>query len=208
MRIVSRILSRWYVVVAAAFVGLALLVAACGGGSTSATVAGAGSATSTSVASANGSPSNEAAQALAYSQCMRDHGITDFPDPDANGGLTISASPGSNLDPNSPQYQAADEACKSLMPRREISPEQQAEMREQNLKYAQCMRSQGISDFPDPKSDGSLQIQTTPGGDLDPENPKFQVADKACEQYRPKGDGGLQKSIQGSEEGTPGGSGQ
>ena len=202
-----RILSRWSVVAAAVFVGLTLLVAACGGGSTIPTVAGAGSTTTTSGTSIDASSSPRDG-ALAYSQCMRDHGITDFPDPDANGGLSISASPGSDLDPNNPQYQAADEACKSLMPSHELSPEQQAEMRTQNLKYSQCMREQGIPDFPDPKADGSLQIQAVPGSDLDPETPKFQAANKACEEYQPKGSGGQQKSIQGSEEGSPGGAGQ
>jgi hypothetical protein len=199
----------WIICLAAAIVVASLLVAACGGGSTSPTVAGAGSTTSTSTASANGAPSSEADAMLAYSQCMRDHGIKDFPDPDANGGFSLSASPGSDLDPNNPTYQAADEACKALMPKHEFTAEEQAAMRTQNLQYSQCMRAQGITDFPDPTAGGTLEIQPTPGGDLDPDNPKYQAADKACSQYQPKGTGGAERSYETAGSGTgSGGSGQ
>jgi hypothetical protein len=45
---------------------------------------------------------------------MRDHGIKDYPDPNAQGGIQISMSPGSDLDPNSPLFKAADRACAHL----------------------------------------------------------------------------------------------
>ena len=60
------------------------------------------------------------AQLLKYSECMRSHGIIDFPDPrSSNGrvGFSITASPGSDLAPNNPQYQAANNACENLVPR-------------------------------------------------------------------------------------------
>jgi hypothetical protein len=53
--------------------------------------------------------------ALRYSQCMRAHGIKDFPDP-TNGGLQLRAGPGSDLDPNSPTFQAAQNACQHFLP--------------------------------------------------------------------------------------------
>ena len=60
------------------------------------------------------------AQALKFSQCMRSHGITDFPDPQSQpgGGISISlhASPGSNLNPNGALFQAAQKACKGFAP--------------------------------------------------------------------------------------------
>ena len=62
-------------------------------------------------------------QALKFSECMRGHGISGFPDPQVNasgGGISIRISvrsgSGSNLDPNNPQFQAAQKACQSLMP--------------------------------------------------------------------------------------------
>lgn len=68
------------------------------------------------------SPAQQAkmmAQALQYSKCMRAHGITSFPDPQAvNGGIRIAlrSGKGSNLNPNNPQFQAAQKACQGLMP--------------------------------------------------------------------------------------------
>ncbi len=59
------------------------------------------------------------AQALKFSQCMRAHGVRDFPDPNAQGGrisISIKASPGSDLNPGSPQFQAAQKACQSILP--------------------------------------------------------------------------------------------
>jgi hypothetical protein len=50
---------------------------------------------------------------------MRSHGITDFPDPQStNGrvGFSIKAGPGSDLDPNDPQFQAAQKACQKFLP--------------------------------------------------------------------------------------------
>jgi hypothetical protein len=49
-----------------------------------------------------------------YSKCMRDNGVPEFPDPDANGGIRIEGGPG--LDPQSPEFKAADEKCKQLLP--------------------------------------------------------------------------------------------
>jgi hypothetical protein len=66
-----------------------------------------------------GTPAQQAdrkAHALKYSKCMRSHGIADFPDPNSSGGLEIKAGPGSDLDPNSSLFQAADKACQKLMP--------------------------------------------------------------------------------------------
>jgi hypothetical protein len=54
-------------------------------------------------------------QLLAFSACMRAHGLKDFPDP-SNGGLRISVHPGSDLDPNNPTFQRAQQACKKYMP--------------------------------------------------------------------------------------------
>jgi hypothetical protein len=51
---------------------------------------------------------------LAFSQCMRRHGLPNFPDPTFNGGtagLLIHA--GSGINPQSPAFQAAQKACGS-----------------------------------------------------------------------------------------------
>jgi hypothetical protein len=55
--------------------------------------------------------------ALAHARCMREQGL-DFPDPtfDAEGGATIRMRAGSaNINPEDPEFQAAEEACGHLM---------------------------------------------------------------------------------------------
>jgi hypothetical protein len=54
-------------------------------------------------------------QMLAFSSCMRAHGLKDFPDP-SNGGLQIQDHPGSDLDPNNPTFQKAQQACQGHLP--------------------------------------------------------------------------------------------
>jgi hypothetical protein len=170
-----------------------LFAAACGSsGSGAAPVASISSSPSASATSSGGSAR---ASMLAYARCMRAHGISDFPDPDANGDLSLDSKPGSDLDPNNPAYKAANSACKSLLPARRPMPKG---AKAQNLRYARCMRAHGISDFPDPNPDGGLRIQASPGGDLDPNNPRYKAANDACKQYLPGGGAGGSLSTGGA----------
>ncbi len=52
---------------------------------------------------------------LAFSACMRAHGLKDFPDP-SNGGIQLHSGPGSDLDPNNPIFQKAQPACQKDLP--------------------------------------------------------------------------------------------
>jgi hypothetical protein len=57
-------------------------------------------------------------KALAFSACMRRHGLKDFPDPSFSNGkisIGIRAGSGSDLDPSSPKFQAAQQACQGIM---------------------------------------------------------------------------------------------
>ena len=110
-----------------------------------------------------GSNSTAAAreQAMKFAECMRSNGVRDFPDPDASGQLTIDEiANGSSVDTNSAVFKQAITACKDLEPPgftgHKRSPEQQTVA----LKFAQCMRDNGVKDFPDPTPDGPL-IDTT-----------------------------------------------
>jgi hypothetical protein len=63
------------------------------------------------------------AQGRKFAECMRAHGLTDFPDPQTAGagnavGLKITAGVGSGLDPNNPTFEAAQKACAKLMPKK------------------------------------------------------------------------------------------
>jgi hypothetical protein len=160
--------------IVSALLAVVLLATACAGGPSGPGVAGQG-ASSTPSASPSGDPRDAE---LAYAKCMREHGISDFPDPQPGGGIAIQAGPGSDLDQNNPQFKAADEACKSLLP----TPSKQDQQKEfeDMLRFAQCMREHGIADFPDPKPGEGISISTEQGSDLDPNNPQFQAANKAC----------------------------
>jgi hypothetical protein len=157
---------------------LAVLVVAtaCSGGSSGPGVAGQGSS---STPSASASPAGDLREAqLAYARCMRDHGISDFPDPEPGGGIAIQGEPGSDLDPNNPRFQEADEACRSLLPA--PPAEEEAQARAQGLRYARCMREHGFPDFPDPNAEGGIDIDLGEHPELDPNNPRYQAANEAC----------------------------
>jgi hypothetical protein len=96
-------------------------------------------------------------QAVKFAQCMRDNGVSQFPDPHASGTLTIDGiANGSSVDPNSAAFKQALSACRDLEPPgftgQKRSPEQQAAA----LRFAQCIRDNGVKDFPDPTPDGPL----------------------------------------------------
>lgn len=108
---------------------------------------------------------------------MRDHGVSNYPDPPANGGPQ-SINP-AGIDTNSPTYQAAAQACQKYSPPSVgVNPNQQAQAQNQQLKYARCMRSHGITKFPDPNNGGGKQSLSQYG--IDTNSPAFKAADKAC----------------------------
>jgi hypothetical protein len=53
---------------------------------------------------------------LKMATCMRAHGIKDFPDPSADGRISINAGPNSDLNPNNPLFQTAQNACSHILP--------------------------------------------------------------------------------------------
>jgi len=124
---------------AAALLAITVL-AGCGGGSSGGTAQ-------------NGSVSSkqpDAAQLVRYSQCMRTHGVTNFPDPTSSGGLTLDKST-----IESPQYQTASQACRSLAPAGSQNATVSLHEQAQALRFARCMRAHRVSNFPDPSTSGS-----------------------------------------------------
>jgi hypothetical protein len=112
----------------------------------------------------------------AYSSCMRAHGVPDFPDPDANGRITITGKVASsaNLD-------SANSACAALRPAGTTSGGGGSSS--QLLKFSQCMRQNGVPNFPDPNSSGGIMV----GGGLNPNSPEFQAAMTKCQPLLPNG---------------------
>ena len=124
----------------AALAAIAVLASACGSSTPGAT---------------NSTASHD--QAGTFSQCMRNNGVSNFPDPSASGQFTIDGiANSSGINTKSPAFSQALSACKSLEPSgftgAQRTPQQQAAA----LKFAQCMRNNGVSNFPDPSPDGPI----------------------------------------------------
>jgi hypothetical protein len=185
-----------------AAVALAFALAACGqSGTTSPEVASLedGSSDSTVPAASDGSapdtPEDAQEAALAFAECMREHGI-DMPDPqfDSSGGggavrIGIEGVPGDD-------FEKAQEECGGLLGQAAGSftppdPEEQARFEEAMLAYAECMREHGV-DFPDPQVNGGM---VRIGTGIDPEDPDFTEADEACRDELP-GDGPVARSAE------------
>jgi hypothetical protein len=157
---------KWVVAITA-LLGVGVLAAACGG--------------STNPGSGTGSSSGGlAAQGVAFTRCMRSHGVSNFPDPtlSSGGGVTFQGS--FNL--KSPTYQAADKACQSLMPSGAQAPPASAQKLAAEVKWAQCIRTHGVPSFPDPNAQGAID-----SSEFDPTSSAFQTASRACQSLQPTG---------------------
>lgn len=123
-------------------IAMVVLISACG---SSGSVA-----TGTPSSSASTTASNHE-KAVKFAKCMREHGVSQFPDPGASGQFTIDGVVnGSSLDPSAPAFTQALTACKDLEPAgftggRRSRPQQSAALR-----FARCIRAHGVKDFPDP----------------------------------------------------------
>ncbi|HET8979325.1 MAG TPA: hypothetical protein VFN87_14270 [Solirubrobacteraceae bacterium] len=64
------------------------------------------------------------------------------------------------------------------------------------VKFAQCMRHNGVSQFPDPSASGKLTIDAVANGSgLDPTTPAFKQAISACKNLEPAGFTGTKRST-------------
>jgi hypothetical protein len=122
-------------------------------------------------------------KAMKFSECMRENGVNEFPDPEASGELTIDGVlNGSSLDPSAPAWKEASSACKDLQPPgytgdQEVSDEEQ----EVRLEFAQCIRDNGVEDFPDPaKGEPLVNTNRIPSSATDGGMATLNAAMKTC----------------------------
>jgi hypothetical protein len=126
---------------------LVALVGACGSSAPAQTGGGSGSDPA----------ATNAQQAVKFAECMRSNGVSQFPDPNASGKLTIDAvANGSGLNPNAPAFKQAISACKDLEPAGFTGSQRSSQQQAVALKFAQCIRTNGVPDFPDPLPNGPL----------------------------------------------------
>jgi hypothetical protein len=182
----------------AVLIACGALIAACGSSSPSDT---------SSSASTKDPANGHYSQALAFSKCMRAHGVTNFPDPSTSGGgVHVSISAGSGIDPQAPAFQAAQKSCQHLMPGGgQPSAQASAQAKAQLLQTAECMRAHGITDFPDPQtgsppSAGNYSAVLGINGaflaipsSIDTKSPAFEQAAATCK-FGPRGGGGPPKT--------------
>jgi hypothetical protein len=170
-------------VLTAVLIAVSCCAAACGGGSGTTPPASQGS--------------NIAGKAVAYADCMRAHGVANYPDP----GSTVTG-----LNMNSSTFLSAREACAKLSPMPAVNTHATAEQIRQAVASAACIRDHGFPNFPDPivtstytpanegappSADGGTGGSTSYSngilfkipGSIDTSSPAFQAAAKACNSW-------------------------
>ncbi len=122
--------------------------------------------------------STSAVSGFQFAQCMRAHGVPNFPDP-GPGGYRVRPLSGINL--QSPNAESAFNACQKHLPQSGHPPPVPASVRRQEVEFAQCMRAHGVPNFPDPDANGDIQF---PIDSPIPKSPAFQRAQNGpCKQY-------------------------
>ncbi len=130
------------------------------------------------------SASPHAQSFLAFSECMRSHGMTAFPDPQPSGGIGLG---GTGINLAAPVFEAAQAACRKLLPVGGPSAHASEQQKQQMFATSVCMRSHGVSRFPDPTprttptasptaSDLWLLVPST----INVNSPAFTKAAKTC----------------------------
>jgi len=148
----------------------AALIAGCSGSS-----GGGVAQLNTSTTAKSAAKSKQKPSALAWAQCMRSHGMPDFPDPRASGGFSVPSSISS-----SPAFERGWNDCRSLSPTGQVSASQENAALAFGVKLAQCMQENGVPNYPDPKEGFNGSISVGPSSGTDTNSPAFQRAEKKC----------------------------
>jgi hypothetical protein len=144
--------------VALALVALTSLISAgCGSNAPSETgtansARSAGSAGSTGTGASKNVTDQD--KAVKFAECIRAHGVPHFPDPDAKGDFAFG------IDVSPAVWQKAVAACKDLQPPGALGGKRSPKQQSAALRFAQCVRENGVKDFPDPVN-GDPLIDTT-----------------------------------------------
>jgi hypothetical protein len=160
-----------------AAVAVAVITVGCGGGSpSSASLSGA-------AAQAKGGPGEAAYQ---FSACMRNHGVSNFPDPkvktSANGvSVAIGINPSIS---GQPAFKTAQAACQHILPKPGSGPDgnpaQRRARTEAFIAFARCLRSHGFPNFPDPDATGELSQEMIRRAGINFRTPALLTAGRSC----------------------------
>jgi hypothetical protein len=173
-----------------AVAALALTAAAYAGSPSSSVAGGLSSARASALVQ-----STNTTKALAYSRCMRSHGVSNYPDSDSSGALP-KVSP---QELNRPQFQAAQRACQRLLPRGsddQFPPGEVQQLLIGMLRFSKCMRSHGVRTWPDPTTDSQgrpdFPLEEVPGTSRSYwHSPRITHAGNECQYLLPPALGGV-----------------
>jgi hypothetical protein len=117
---------------------------------------------------------------------MRSHGVPSFPDPGSSGQIRVDPRKlaESGIDVDSPRFKRAARACLRLQPKgaRATARQPTAAQQQAMLRFARCMRSHGVPNFPDPQPGGALDLAQKVAA---PNSPQFKAADHTCRNFVP-----------------------
>jgi hypothetical protein len=129
----------------AALATVALIGAGCSNGS--AENGNTGTGTSSSSGTTGSGANNKLSardKAVKFAECIRAHGVSDFPDPNEKNqfeyGVSVTVA----------VWTRATTACKDLQPPGTLSGKRSTKQQSAALRFAQCVRDNGVKDFPDP----------------------------------------------------------
>jgi hypothetical protein len=160
---------------ALALIAMVALISACGSNAPAATDSG----------SSGGSTAANVEKAVKFAECMRGNGVSEFPDPNASGDFAYGIKKGSSLDPSTAAWQQAIGVCKNLEPPGFMPKTLTTQEIDARLKFAQCIRENGMPDFPDPTGNGPLI--NVPNAQS---NTEFQAALQKCRHLLAASSGG------------------
>jgi hypothetical protein len=83
-------------------------------------------------------------KAVKFAECIRAHGVSDFPDPNEKNQFGYGVSVSREV------WIQATTACKDLQPPGTLSGKRTSRQQSAALRFAQCIRDNGVKDFPDP----------------------------------------------------------
>ena len=123
--------------------------------------------------------------AVGYSQCMRSHRVANFPDP--NGSGQIPKATAQQLGVSSSQYETAQTACAHLLSNSgDVGQAEIQQMISGMREFAQCMRSHGVSNWPDPSTDRAGYPTFYLHNKIDENSPQIVTTIHTCQPLLPQ----------------------
>jgi hypothetical protein len=158
-------------------VAAAVIAAGCGAHSPS-----SASVTGAAAAAAKGGPGEAA---FRFSACMRNHGVSNFPDPKvktSGGGTSVAIAINPSIS-GQPAFKSAQKACQHILPKpgSGSGPDRNSPAKVQAMiAFARCLRTHGFPNFPDPNANGDLSEQTIARAGINLQTPALLTAAQRC----------------------------